>query len=124
MQLTEILNAYETLVDEIIDLLQKERSRLRSDPQADNGDMLAQKRDLIDRLSGRLAELRAYQQRHAGIPVFASEQIQMLQQKFMKILQLDREVEKLFLASSLRPYAAPTVPSAAAVSQAYRAVAR
>lgn len=124
MQLTEILNAYEGLADEIVALLQQERGRLRADPQAIDEDSLARKRGLIDQLTGRLAELRDYQQRHAAIPVFASEQIQLVQQKLMKILQLDREVEKLFLAGSMRPYAAPMVPSATAVSQAYRAVAR
>lgn len=121
MNITDILERYETLADSILKLLQEERSCLKAGKSTD--ECFDQKRDLIDKLTDTVAQVRAYRDSTREDISFVKDRLTYVQQRLMKILQLDREVEKLFLGNSVRPQVPEWVPAASRVGKAYQAVA-
>lgn len=121
MNILEILNNYETTADETLALLLEERTCLKAGRPID--DTSEQKRSLIQRLTQVVDQIRAYREAGPEDLTSVKERLVYVQQRLMKILQLDREVEKLFLGSSVRPNVPDMVPSANRVGQAYQTAA-
>lgn len=120
MQMTGILDDYESIADSMLQLLQEERARLRTGDTAVRIPALESKRLMIDQLGAAIAEIRRFQQSATEEVSHLRGRIERIQQKLIKVLQLDREVEKLFLARSMRPDLPPMVPAAGFVGNAYR----
>lgn len=110
MQITGILDDYEHVADSLLNLLLEERSGLRQGRHEADEHLLQGKRQLIDQLAGAVDTIREYQ-RFANEDVFhLRANIERVQQKLLKILQLERELEKLMLtlqAPITRPAAIP-----------------
>lgn len=119
MNIIEILNNYETTADETLALLLEERANLKEGRSID--DTIEQKRSLIQRLTQVVGQIQAYREAGPEDLTSVKERLVYVQQRLMKILQLDRDVEKLFLGSSVRPNIPEMVPSANRVGQAYQA---
>ena len=121
MNITEILDRYEALAHEILSLLQEERTCLKNGLPSDP--LLERKRGLIAELGDAVGQVRVYRERRTEDVSPVSERLQFVQQRLMKILQLDREVEKLFLGISMRPALPDLAPVAARVGKAYQSAA-
>ena len=119
MKILEILNNYETTADETLALLLEERANLKEGRSIDDTTEL--KRSLIQRLTQVVGQIQAYREAGPEDLTSVKERLIYVQQRLMKILQLDRDVEKLFLGSSVRPNIPEMVPSANRVGQAYQA---
>lgn len=118
MNILDILNNYETTADETLALLRDERAGLKEGRSLD--DTSDRKRSLIDRLNELIAQIRTYRESGPEDLSFVKDRLAYVQQRLMKILQLDREVEKLFLGNSMRPTVPDMVPNANRVGQAYQ----
>lgn len=117
MQLMKTLSTYETAVDEALAILKRESAQLERCEGLDR--TLGEKKALIGRLADLTATLRAAREAGGALGADEKERVQSLQQKMMRLLRLDRENEKKFLASSLRPYAPQMPPAAGVVGRAY-----
>lgn len=106
MSLPDLLLEYEQLAAECRDLLETEISLLQSGQGGDQAAVHERKQALIGRLDELLGQLRLHRGSAEGKPHADKSQLNFLQQKFMQILRLDRELEKLLLkegAADLRP---------------------
>lgn len=121
MNITDILERYEKLADEILMLLKEERACLKEGQPTD--ELFERKRELIDQLTDIVAQVRTYRESSTEDISFVRDRLTYVQQRLMKILQLDREVEKLFLGNSVRPRVPNLVPVASRVGKAYQAAA-
>lgn len=116
--LPQILENYAQLTDSILALLHEERELLRQDPLPAMETLHERKRSLLRQLDVALAQLRGLTEENTG--TVDRERMEFVQQKLMQILRLDREVEKLFLASGKRSALPEMVPAAAFVGNRYR----
>lgn len=113
----EVLRAHGGLCAEVLKLVEKENSLLRSDKPADafalrlgRKKLLAQLNDSLDKIRElRMTWLRLQPARRQGYPEIA-ELLRENQNLIMKILVLDRENEQTLLRQGLVP--ARHVPSA------------
>ncbi|MCB1120584.1 MAG: hypothetical protein KJT03_03470 [Verrucomicrobiae bacterium] len=120
MKIQNILENYEISSDEILKLLQDERACLKNGKSAE--ELLDRKKALIQRLSDLVSQVRSCRESGIGELSTFQERFIYIQQRFMKILQLDREVEKLHLGRSVRPPIPAMVPAANHVGRAYQNV--
>lgn len=118
MNILEILNNYENTADQTLALLLEERASLKEGRSID--DTSDRKRVLIQQLTELVDQIRVYRESGPEDLSFVKDRLAYVQQRLMKILQLDREVEKLFLGNSLRPNVPDLVPHASRVGKAYQ----
>ncbi len=121
MNITPIIEKFELLADQILGLLQEERKSLKEGPPSD--ELCERKRELIDQLSDAVVSIRAYRESSSDALSSVKDRLAYVQQRLMKILQMDRELEKLYLGASNHPKIPHFVPAASRVGQAYAAAA-
>ena len=119
MKISEILDRFEHRSDDILTLLKEERACLKEGQPTE--ELLERKRLLIEQLTQLVDQVRAYRKSTTVDISVVKDRLSYVQQRLMTILQLDREVEKLFLGTSLRPSAPELVPTASKVGAAYQA---
>lgn len=98
----EILQETDSLTDQCRTLIEEEMQQLRSGGGEPAEEFYARKRELIGHLEGNVQRLRNYRESLEEQPVQFKSQLDYLQQKFMQVLRLDRELEKLLLGSGFR----------------------
>lgn len=113
MDLEQLLNEYNEITTECRTLLEQEIFNIRND-LAGVEDFDSKKRALIDGLGIKLEHLKEIQAHVSGVPRSLKSSIDHVQQKFMQIMQLNRELEKLYLAAGRAAQSAPAaVPDVA-----------
>jgi len=117
MDLEQLLNDYDQITSECRALLEQEIFDTRNGT-AGVEDFDSKKRDLIDALDGKLSQLKEVQARMEGMPNHLKSDLDHVQQKFMQIMQLNRELEKLYLSVGRQSANAP-VPDLARARNAY-----
>ncbi len=100
MSLQTLLERYEHLAGQILELLQKERSALKAGNPAIFEQTADYRKRLINELTEAVRALKAEDPSVTPRRFSKSLLIQNIQNKFTKILKLDREVERLYLAGS------------------------
>lgn len=121
MNITPIIEKFELLASQILELLQEERKSLKDGQPSD--ELCERKRGLIDQLSDSVVQIRAYRESSSENISGVKDRLAYVQQRLMKILQMDRELEKLYLGASNRPKIPHLVPAASRVGKAYAAAA-
>jgi DNA repair ATPase RecN len=113
MNLEHLLNDYDALTSECRELLEREIVNVRNG-SASIGDFDSKKRALIDALEGKLQQLKDVHSRLEGSPDGLRSELNHIQQKFMQLMRLDRDLEKLHLSRDRHPksVAAPDIARA------------
>jgi len=106
MDLEQLLNEYNEITSECRTLLEQEIFNIRNDLDGVE-DFDSKKRALIDGLGIKLERLKEVQGHVSGVPRSLKSNIDHVQQKFMQIMQLNRELEKLYLAAGRGAQSAP-----------------
>ncbi|MEX0322909.1 MAG: hypothetical protein AB3N63_12170 [Puniceicoccaceae bacterium] len=100
-----LLNDYKKLVTDCRDLMEMEIAEYQAGRGGQDNSLHEIKHDLIEQLGSCLVELRRARTTVAETPLVDKSKINYLQQTFMQLLRLDRELERQLLAVN--------VPSAA-----------
>lgn len=98
----EILQETDELTDRCRRLIESEMAQLRAGQGVVEDGFYEGKRELIEQLTGNVERLRHYRENLEEQPVQYKSQLDLLQQKFMQVLRLDRELEKLLLSGGNR----------------------
>lgn len=122
MNLSLILEEYEQLTAECREVIETEISRYRAGQGGRDPSVHEIKEGLIERLGTLLDQLRGARLSLAGLPATERARVNFLQQRFMQILRLDRELEKLILADNVtqRLEAVPQPESPLFAARLYR----
>ncbi len=112
----EAIALHHRLCDELHQLAVEENRFLRQHQRIPDGDLLARKRPLLERLDESVAALREIPAASARDPELR-QQLEKTRGRILQILQLDRENEQLLLRYSLTA-GRPSAPAATASSSA------
>ncbi|MCC5834752.1 MAG: hypothetical protein JJU20_08480 [Opitutales bacterium] len=115
-QLSEILEQFETIGNRTHALLVKENEQLQDRSQEADPSLLDQKRDLIEQLDELVQRCREAAYSAGGEQ---SSIVNRLQARYLKLLMLDRENERLLLQSTM-PKPPPVKAPVRNLSQAYQ----
>ena len=102
MSLPDLLNEFDAVASECRLLLETEIRHHRTEGGDPAETVLERKRELIGRLDTLLGQLKEAGSQLEERPAGSRDQLNHLQQKLMQVLRLDRELEKLLLASHAR----------------------
>ncbi|MFO7724197.1 MAG: hypothetical protein R6V45_01500 [Oceanipulchritudo sp.] len=102
MSLPELLKEFDAVASECRLLLENEIRHHRTEGGDPDEAVLERKRELISRLDSLLGQLKEAGSRLEESPAASRDDLNHLQQKLMQVLRLDRELEKLLLASHVR----------------------
>lgn len=119
MNLQKILDQYERLGGQILELLQRERSALKAGNPGIFEQTADHRKRLLNELSEVVGALKDQDPSISAQPYTKSTLIRNIQHKFTKILKMDREVEKLYLACSRMKGPETLKPGMSTVRQAY-----
>jgi hypothetical protein len=97
----EVIRAHIALCDEVLALAMEENRILRNTGAAPQEDFLSRKRLLLPRLDKSVEALRAVRESGARLSDGARRQVEVAQNKLMKIFMLDRENEQLLLKATM-----------------------
>jgi len=120
MTLNDLLEDYDQLTTDCRELLEDELSRLRSGQEEPEAAFVERKQALIRQLDHRLDSLKALRNELEEAPYGSKSRLDFLQQKFMQILKLDREIEKTLLTSGRRNEVDGAAMNHARITNAYR----
>lgn len=98
-----LLKKYNQLVTDCRDLLEIEIAEYQAGRGGQDSSIHELKQDLIDQLGSRLGELKTARNTSGDSPMVNRSQINYLQQTFMQLLCLDRELERHLLVGNVRP---------------------
>lgn len=98
----EILRETDELTDRCRRLIESEMAQLRGGEGVLESSFYEGKRELIGQLEGNVERLRTYRENLEEQPVQYKSQLDHLQQKFLQVLRLDRELEKMLLSGGNR----------------------
>lgn len=115
-QLSEALEQFEAIGDRTLALLVKENEQLQGHCEEADPTLLDQKRDLIEQLDGLIERCREAAYSAGGDK---SQVVNRLQARYLKLLMLDRENERLLLQSTM-PKPPPVKAPVRNLSQAYQ----
>ena len=99
MTFQEILAEFDTVASECRLLLETEIRHQRQHGGEPDEKVLDKKRALIERLDQLISRLREEAAKMEESPSGSREQLNLLQQKLMQVMRLDRELEKLLLTA-------------------------
>ena len=102
MSFPDLLNEFDRVASECRLLLETEIRHHRAEGGDPAETVLERKRELIGRLDTLLGQLKEAGSHLEERPAGSRDQLNQLQQKLMQVLRLDRELEKLLLASHVR----------------------
>jgi len=106
----EVIRAHIALCDEVLALTMEENRILRSTGAAPQEDFLARKRLLLPRLDKSVESLKSVRELGARLSDGARRQVEVAQNKLMKIFMLDRENEQLLLKATMPVAKAGAMP--------------
>lgn len=115
-QLSEILEQFETIGDRTHALLVKENEQLQNQAEGDPTELQDKKRSLIEQLDQLIKRCRDAAWSAQGEQ---SKIVNKLQARYLKLLMLDRENERLLLQSTM-PKPPPVKAPVRNLAQAYR----
>lgn len=118
MELVEILRDYVTMTQACRQLLEQELLNARNGVMPED-DFTDRKRHMIEQLDQKLNELKNIRSGLLQIPPDLKSELDLIQNRFMQIMQLNRELEKCYLSTNRgdRPDAKPKI---SAVVRRYR----
>lgn len=102
MTFQEILTEFDTVASECRLLLETEIRHHRQHGGEPGEKVLDKKRALIERLDQLISRLREESAKMEESPSGSRDQLNLLQQKLMQVMRLDRELEKLLLTAHVK----------------------
>lgn len=115
MNAEETIRAHASLCDEVLAVIMEENRVLRSTGNVPDAEFIERKKSLLPRLDESLDKLRVIRESSVLVGEGARRQIEIAQNKLMKIFMIDRENEQLLLKVSMpvaRMGAAPVIRKA------------
>ncbi|MFP4157007.1 MAG: hypothetical protein ACLFU4_05250 [Opitutales bacterium] len=94
--ITQLLDDYEVLLQDYQSIIELEMAHLKEARELDES-LAAPKQQLIENLGTNLAKLKSYRESMESLDPDLRQRLDQLQQKFMKVIKLDRELEKQYL---------------------------
>ena len=110
MSLDVILQEYDRVANDCRVMIESELGQYADGESVPGEDFLARKKSLIERMDDLLSRLRSLQSSGGQGPVIERNRLNLIQQKFMQVLRLDRELEKTLLARRSRPSSSVSAP--------------
>lgn len=110
MELANILSDYDAVITDCRQLLEQELLNFRNGA-APADDFEERKRQMIEQLDHKLSQLKTIRSGLLQIPPELKSELDLTQNRFMQIMQLNRELEKCYLSTnrSGRPDAKPKI---------------
>jgi hypothetical protein len=110
MELSKILSDYDAITKACRQLLEQELLNVRNGASPAD-DFEERKRQMIEQLDQKLSELKSIRSGLLQITPELKSELDLTQNRFMQIMQLNRELEKCYLATnrSGRPDAKPKI---------------
>jgi len=97
----EAIRAHVVICDEVMTMIMEENRILRSTGAMPESEFVERKRGMIPRLDESLERLRQIRESEVVLGEAARHQIEVAQNKLMKIFMIDRENEQLLLKVSM-----------------------
>jgi hypothetical protein len=94
--ITQLLDDYEVLLQDYQSIIELEMAHLKEAKELDES-LAAPKQQLIENLGISLTKLKSYRESMESLDPELRQRLDQLQQKFMKVIKLDRELEKQYL---------------------------
>ena len=94
--ITQLLDDYEVLLQDYRSIIELEMAHLKETGELDSS-LEAPKQQLSDNLGSNLTKLKSYRESVESLDPELGLRIEQVQQKFMKVIKLDRELEKQYL---------------------------
>lgn len=94
--ITQLLDDYEVLLQDYRSIIELEMAHLKENGELDSS-LEGPKQQLSDNLGSNLAKLKSYRESVESLDPELRVRIDQVQQKFMKVIKLDRELEKQYL---------------------------
>jgi hypothetical protein len=118
MELANILSDYDAIITDCRQLLEQELVNARNGATPAD-DFEARKREMIEQLDHKLSQLKSIRSGLLQIPPELKSELDLTQNRFMQIMQLNRELEKCYLATN-RSGRPDTKPKISAVVRRYQ----
>lgn len=95
-EIGQLLEDYEDLLQRYRAIIERELRNLKESGQLDFS-LESEKKQVVDDLSRNLASLKSFRESNESLEPALRARLNQLQQKFMQVIKLERELEKNYL---------------------------